>query len=41
MPFGKHRGELIANIPLDYKQWLLKQPDMDEYLVMAIKSCNT
>jgi len=23
MPFGKHKGKLIKNIPKHYKQWLL------------------
>lgn len=23
MPFGKHKGKLIKNLPKDYKQWLL------------------
>jgi exodeoxyribonuclease X len=25
MPFGKHKGEIITNIPIDYLQWLQKQ----------------
>jgi DNA repair protein RadD len=25
MPFGKYKGEPIANIPLDYKQWMLNK----------------
>ena len=25
MPFGKHSGELIADIPSDYLRWLLEQ----------------
>lgn len=25
MPFGKHKGELLCNIPRDYLQWLVKQ----------------
>ena len=24
MPFGKHKGELIKNIPREYKEWVLK-----------------
>jgi uncharacterized protein (DUF3820 family) len=23
MPFGKYKGELIRNIPADYKRWAL------------------
>ena len=37
MPFGKHKGMAISQLPLDYKQWLLKQADVDPYLVMALK----
>ena len=36
MPFGKHKGELIKEIPSGYKQWLRNQPDVDEYLLKAI-----
>ena len=35
--FGKHRGELISNIPKSYKQWLLGQPDVDVYLRQALE----
>ncbi|WP_434513813.1 3'-5' exonuclease [Dechloromonas sp. ARDL1] len=37
MTFGKHKGEAIANIPIDYKAWLLRQPDVDPYLVKALR----
>lgn len=37
MPFGKHKGDRIDSIPPDYKRWLLGQPDVDPYLVMALK----
>lgn len=36
MPFGKHEGERIADIPTDYAEWLLKKPDVDEYLRTAL-----
>lgn len=36
MSFGKHKGELIRNVPNDYKQWLLKQADTDSYLKQAL-----
>lgn len=26
--FGKHRGDNIADLPVSYVQWLLKQPDL-------------
>jgi exodeoxyribonuclease X len=37
MPFGKHKGELISRVPQDYKAWLLRQLDVDPYLVRALK----
>jgi exodeoxyribonuclease X len=38
MPYGKHRGMPIANVPPDYKRWLLGQPDVDPYLVKALRT---
>lgn len=35
--FGKHRGMAIKDLPSDYVVWLLKQPDLDPYLVKALK----
>lgn len=39
MPFGKHKGELVADIPDSYLRWLLDQewvendyPDLHEQL---------
>ncbi len=37
MHFGKHRGEFIKDIPYGYKSWLLKQPDVDPYLQIALR----
>jgi exodeoxyribonuclease X len=37
MTFGKHKGAVIKDIPGDYKQWLLKQPDIDQYLEKALR----
>lgn len=37
MSFGKHKGWLIEDVPADYKRWLLKQPDVDEYLRKALE----
>jgi len=34
--FGKHEGTRIAELPLDYRQWILSKPDMDNYLKMAV-----
>lgn len=36
--FGKHRGMAIADLPGDYVAWLLRQPDVDPYLVKAMQS---
>jgi exodeoxyribonuclease X len=38
MPFGKHKGVAIADVPRDYKAWLLRQPDVDAYLIEAFKA---
>lgn len=38
MPFGKHKGTPIQEIPRDYKIWLLNQPDIDQYLLKALRS---
>jgi exodeoxyribonuclease X len=37
MPFGKHKGIEIVRIPQDYKRWLMGQPDIDPYLMKALK----
>jgi exodeoxyribonuclease X len=37
MPFGKHRGVPIAQVPADYKRWLRGQPDVDPYLRQALE----
>tara|TARA_B110000444_G_C18662507_1_gene511428 strand:+ start:82 stop:741 length:660 start_codon:yes stop_codon:yes gene_type:complete len=36
MPFGKHKGTLITDIPMDYKKWLLSQDNIDSYLKDAL-----
>lgn len=38
MPFGKHKGTPIAQVPSDYKRWLLNQPDVDTYLAKALRA---
>jgi exodeoxyribonuclease X len=38
MPFGMHKGKRIADVPADYKRWLLGQPDVDQYLRKALTS---
>lgn len=37
MPFGKHRGLPMKDVPRSYKDWLLNQPDTDPYLVLALQ----
>ncbi|HEX3747647.1 MAG TPA: hypothetical protein VHW09_27115 [Bryobacteraceae bacterium] len=37
MTFGKHKGATIKDIPADYKRWLLGQPELDPYLVKALR----
>jgi exodeoxyribonuclease X len=37
MTFGKHKGVPIKDIPGDYKQWLLRQSDVDPYLAKALR----
>lgn len=37
MTFGKHKGMAIKDVPSDYKSWLLRQPDVDPYLVKALR----
>lgn len=36
MPFGKHKGLPIAEVPKDYVRWLLGQPDVDPHLRKAL-----
>jgi exodeoxyribonuclease X len=36
--FGKHRGKKLTEIPRDYIQWLLRQPELDPYLEKALKA---
>jgi exodeoxyribonuclease X len=37
MPYGKHKGMAIAELPADYKAWLLRQTDVDAYLLQALQ----
>jgi len=34
--FGKHKGTEIKDLPADYVHWLLRQDDLDPYLVKAL-----
>ena len=36
--FGKHKGEKIADVPMDYVMWFLRQPDVDPYLRKALEA---
>jgi len=38
MPFGKHKGVAIADIPRDYKTWLLNQDNVDPFVRKALES---
>jgi exodeoxyribonuclease X len=38
MPFGKHKGLLLADVPGDYRDWLLNQTDIDPYLRKALEA---
>ena len=38
MPYGKHKGELISQMPTDYKQWLLRQDNVSGYLRKALEA---
>jgi exodeoxyribonuclease X len=37
MAFGKHKGMAIKDVPADYKRWLLGQPELDPYLIKALR----
>lgn len=37
MPFGKWKGSLISDLPRDYVNWMLRQPEMDEYVIKAVR----
>jgi exodeoxyribonuclease X len=35
MPFGKHKGMPIVDVPRDYARWLLDQPNVDPFVRRA------
>lgn len=37
MPFGKHKGTLIKDLDSGYVSWLLRQDNVDPYVIKAIK----
>lgn len=36
MPFGKHKGTLLMDLPHDYAHWLLRQDNINTYLRQAL-----
>jgi uncharacterized protein (DUF3820 family) len=38
MPFGKHRGERLSDIPVGYLDWLIGEDWMDEPGKRALKA---
>lgn len=38
MTFGKHKGAALRDVPPDYKAWLMRQPDVDPYLMKALRA---
>jgi len=38
MPFGKHKGELISQLPADYKRWALTLDNITGYLRKALEA---
>ncbi|WP_072875129.1 putative quorum-sensing-regulated virulence factor [Alicyclobacillus tolerans] len=40
MPFGKHKGKPLEDVPIDYIQWALKnREDMEDDLYAALQEC--
>jgi uncharacterized protein (DUF3820 family) len=37
MPFGKHKGKRISELPADYLDWLRVQPGLPGELAAAIE----
>lgn len=38
MPFGKHKGQLLEEVPRSYMSWLLKQSDVDPDLRASMEN---
>jgi hypothetical protein len=38
MPFGKHRGKPVAELPLGYLRWLVDNVDLREPLLSAVEA---
>lgn len=37
MSFGKHKGDLISDVPSSYAQWYSRQDETDHYVIKAFK----
>ena len=37
MPFGKHRGKKLSEVPKDYIKWLMGQDNLDSDLRSSLK----
>ena len=37
MPWGMHKNKLVADVPKAYRDWLIKQPNLDQDLVYTLK----
>src|SRR5262245_47790393 len=38
LPFGKHQGKRLDEVPLGYVRWLLGLPDLEPWLRQAVKA---
>ena len=41
MPFGKHKGSKLTDLPQDYVVWLLKTLDQDDWVVRQLRKTQT
>jgi len=39
IPFGKHKGDKIKDLPRSYMQWFLKQPEPTPWIETAMRAC--
>ncbi len=37
MPFGKHRGKRLADVPTSYLRWLLAECDLSAWLLAGVR----
>jgi exodeoxyribonuclease X len=38
MPFGKHKGSAIKDLPNDYKKWLFENFESNDWIIQVLKS---